>query len=216
MNTVLPRLFHKEECPFCWKARIALAEAGIDYDLTVLGPDDDRGTLNRHSPSGSTPFLLDGDLAIWESAVIVEYAADRAPTALLPADAGARARARLLHSYSDTQVGRSLREVVFEKRSKPEKAWDRERIAAGEDGWRACLDWLDNELNGRRFFAGVFSVAECALFPRFALADHYGVGVDNRHPALKIWFDALCQRPSCAATLPSGWAVSAEEEPDRF
>ncbi len=210
MSGSRPRLFHKEECPFCWKARIALAEAGIDYDVVTLAPGDDRSELNRHSPSGSTPVLVNGGVAIWESAVIVEYAADRSRTALLPADPEGRARARLLQSYSDTHVGRSLREVVFEKRGKPEADWDRDRIAAGEAGWRACLDWLEVALGGRDFFAGAFSVAECALYPRFALAERYGVGVDNRHPALERWYRALSRRPSCVETRPAAWSVRAE------
>ncbi len=199
------RFFHKDECPFCWKARIALAEAGIDYDLVTLGPGDDRSELERHSPTGSTPVLVTGGLAIWESAVIVEYANHVMAGGLLPQEPDAAAQARLLQAYSDAQIGCSLREVIFEKRDKPEADWDRDRIDAGERGWRQCLGWLSGQLGDKEFFAGAFSLAECALLPRFALARRYGVGVDDRHPNLLRWFEAVRQRSSCRETQPASW-----------
>jgi len=199
------RLFDKDECPFCWKVRIALAETNIEYDLITLGPDDDRTELNRFSPNGTTPVLVQGEQAIWESAVIVEYINDVAPGILLPGEASARAHARLLHRYSDHQIGQHLREVIFEKRAKPEREWDWDRIVKGENGWRGCLDWLEGTLEEQDFFAGPFSMAECALFPRFALADRYGVGVDDRHPRMLRWYTQLCKRASCAVTRPAAW-----------
>jgi len=202
------RFFHKDECPFCWKARIALAETGTDYELITLGPGDDRGELDRLSPSGTTPVLADDRLVIWESAVILEYLNDQSGGLLMPTSDHGRAQARLLQAYSDSQIGRHLREVVFEKRGKPEIQWDRERIAKGEAGWRRCLDWLEAHLRRQDFFSGSFGVAECALYPRFALAERYSVGVDGRHPGLLRWYTALSERPSCRATRPASWSDS--------
>lgn len=199
------RLFNKDDCPFCWKVRIALAETKTDYELITLGPDDDRSVLERLSPSATTPVLVNGDGAIWESAVIVEYINERAANALLRGSRAERARARLLHSYADSHIGPHLREVVFEKRSKPKADWDLERIAKGEAGWRSCLDWLETVLRGRDFFVGQFSLAECALYPRFALAERFGVGVDGRHPGLLAWYVGLHARTSCCDSQPIGW-----------
>lgn len=201
------RLFDKDECPFCWKARIALAETNTPYELITLGPDDDRRELEKHSPTGTTPVLVNGAAgAIWESAVIVEFINDLTKNALLPGCRADRTRARLLHSYSDSEIGKHLREVVFEKRAKPEAEWDQARIAAGDAGWRACLDFLEPHLRGQDMFAGAFSMAECALYPRFALAERYGVGVDGRHPGLLRWYVNLQKRASCRTSRPTGWA----------
>ena len=125
------RLFDKAECPFCWKVRIALAEAGLHYDLVTFAPGDDRTELKRLSPTGTTPVLVNGDGPIWESSVIVEYINDMTSNVLLPGTRGDRARARLLHHFSDTQTGKHLREVIFEKRGRPEGDWDLDRIANG-------------------------------------------------------------------------------------
>lgn len=199
------RLFDKDECPFCWKVRIALAYTDTDYEHILLGLGDDRSVLDQLSPTGTMPVLVDGDHAIWESAVIVEYINDLFEGALLPRSSIERSQARFLHSYSDTQIGPHLREVIFEKRAKPMAAWDLERIAYGEAGWRSCLDWLEAALRGGDFFTGLFSLAECALYPRFALAEHYGVGVDRHHPALFKWYAALRDTPSCNETRPQAW-----------
>ena len=108
---------------------------------------------------------------------------------LFPGDLSERNKARSLQIYSNSLIGKELREVIFEKRNKPEQEWDIERINEGELGWRRCLDWLEQQLESTdHFLASGFSVADAALLPRFALAEKYGVGVDQRHPRLHDWY----------------------------
>ena len=197
-------LLDKDDCPFCWKVRAAAAELGVALDLVPAASEEGKAGVARHSPQGTAPVLVDGDLGIWESAVIVEYLDDRAGGRLMGGDAETRARARLLQVFSDRVVGEGLREVVFEKRSKPQEQWDLERIAKGETLWRGHLGWLEAALGEAEFFLGDFSAAECALYPRFALAGKFGVGVDERHPRLKRWFGRLHDRPSITASRPKG------------
>ena len=200
------RLFHKNECPFCWKVRIALAELDWPYDLITLGPDDDRTELRQFTPQDSTPVLVANGHGIWESSVILEFIHDcDGGEALLPTEPSARAQARLLHAYSDGKIGPALREVVFEKRAKPEAEWDLDRIAKGDAAWRERLDWLEKEIGDGPFFVERFSFAECALIPRFGLAERYGVGVDDRHPKLAAWWAEMRERPSALKTRPEGW-----------
>lgn len=197
-------LYDKDDCPFCWKVRAAAAELGIALEIVAAASEEGKAGVARHSPQGTSPVLVDGDLGIWESAVIVEYLDDLAGGRLLGGDAATRARARLLQVFSDRVVGEGLREVVFEKRSKPQDQWDLERIAKGEALWRGHLGWLEASLGEAEFFLGDFSVAECALYPRFAMAARFGVGVDDRHPSLKGWFERLKDRPSIVASRPEG------------
>ena len=197
-------LLDKDDCPFCWKVRAAAAELGVALDLVPAASEEGKAGVARHSPQGTAPVLVDGDLGIWESAVIGENFHGRPPGPLSGGDAGTRARARLLQVFSDRVVGEGLREVVFEKRSKPQEQWDLERIAKGETLWRGHLGWLEAALGEAEFFLGDFSAAECALYPRFALAGKFGVGVDERHPRLKRWFGRLHDRPSITASRPKG------------
>lgn len=57
------------------------------------------------SPRGEVPALVDGDLALFDSTVILEYVEERWPhPALLPPDPAGRARARMTEEVCDTQV----------------------------------------------------------------------------------------------------------------
>ncbi len=203
-----PHLLHKVACPFAWKVLIALHEAGLTFSEEVvddLGPD----RLADLSPTGTTPILVRGDLVLWESSVIAEYVNDRADGALMPTDARGRARVRQLHVYADRVIGPGLREVIFEKRSGSSDTWDGDRIARGTAAWRRCLDWLEQRVESSLGFVdGRFTLADCALVPRFALADRFGVGVDGAdHPRLAAWYAVQLHRQSVAGTRPEcyGW-----------
>ena len=54
------------------------------------------------NPKGQVPVLVDGDLTLFDSTVILEYLEDAYPTPpLYPAEAKARARCRLLELTAD-------------------------------------------------------------------------------------------------------------------
>jgi glutathione S-transferase len=82
-----------------WSFRpwIALKVAGIEFE-EVLIPLYEPGSaeeIQKYSPGGKVPTLIDGDDAVWESLSILEYLAEKFPTAgLWPQDARARALAR--------------------------------------------------------------------------------------------------------------------------
>ncbi len=213
------RVLGKPECPFCWKVRLALHEAGIEYESLPVDPatPEGRKILARHSPQGTVPVMIHGDVALWESKIMVEYINDLDPQSpLLSSDPADRARARTTQYYSDTVVGPSLRKVVFEKRGKPKKEWNQDRIREGTDGWLGCQAHLEGLLDGRPYFADDgFSFAECALIPRFGLAERYGVGVTAKFPGLARWFAAMKARPSYAATVPETFPKSLTDGADK-
>lgn len=201
----------KPECPFCWKVRLGLVEAGLGYESLAVDPatPDGREILARHSPRGTVPVMTHGDVTLWESSIMIEYVNDMTGvSSLLPAGPADRARARTTQYYSDTVVGPCLRKVVFEKRGKPEDEWNADRIREGTEGWRGCMAHLEKLLGGRAFFAGDgFTAAECALVPRFGLAERYGVGVTAEFPTLVRWFAAMKARPSYLATVPETFSA---------
>jgi len=82
-----------------WSFRpwIALKAAGIPFDEEVISlyVEGGREQILKHSPAGKVPILIDRDVRVWESLAILEYLADKFPTAgLWPSDAAARAHAR--------------------------------------------------------------------------------------------------------------------------
>jgi glutathione S-transferase len=79
-----------------WSMRpwLALRAGGIAFDEVFIPLYTGEADKNR-IPSGKVPALVDGDVTIWDSLAIIEYAAERFPQARLwPEDRAARAHAR--------------------------------------------------------------------------------------------------------------------------
>jgi glutathione S-transferase len=83
-----------------WSMRpwIALKATGITFDevlIPLYTGDADKRRILGFTDSGKVPVLVDGDVTIWDSLAIIEYAAERFPKAQLwPDDVAARAHAR--------------------------------------------------------------------------------------------------------------------------
>ena len=75
------------------RARWALEDAGLPYKTRVLEQgDQDKDEYRALQPFGQVPILREGGLVLFESGAIVLHIGERSE-ALLPKDAGARARA---------------------------------------------------------------------------------------------------------------------------
>lgn len=87
-----------------WSLRpwLCLMWSGIAFDEREVELDQEgygRGEISdvlKVSPSGRVPVLHAGDLIVWDSLAIAEWAAERATVALWPRDPDARAIARSL------------------------------------------------------------------------------------------------------------------------
>jgi glutathione S-transferase len=98
------RLIDAPRCPYCARARLALAEKQLDYETVEVDlADRPQWLLELNPPSGRVPVLDDG-FTLPESEVIMAYLDERYPDRpLLPSDAAERARARLLvHRFDET------------------------------------------------------------------------------------------------------------------
>ena len=89
-------LFSKSVCVHSHRARIVLAEKGINVDLIdVEGPELPEDLLDLN-PYHSLPTLVDRDLVLYDSRVIMEYLDERFPhPPLMPVDPVSRAQFRL-------------------------------------------------------------------------------------------------------------------------
>jgi len=86
-----------------WSFRpwIAMKVADIAFDETVISLDapDFKTRVTALGGSGRVPVLIDGDVRVWESLAILEYLAEKFPTAgLWSEDVAARAHARAVAS----------------------------------------------------------------------------------------------------------------------
>jgi glutathione S-transferase len=83
-----------------WSMRpwLALKAGGIAFDevfIPLYTGEADKRRILGFSHSGKVPVLIDGDVTVWDSLAIIEYAAERFPQARLwPEDRASRAHAR--------------------------------------------------------------------------------------------------------------------------
>ena len=69
------------------RVRIVLAEKGVSAEIINVEGGRLPPRLIEVNPYGSTPTLVDRDLALWESTVVMEYLDERYPCLLYTSDA---------------------------------------------------------------------------------------------------------------------------------
>ena len=179
-------LYDADRCPYCARTRIVLAEKGVEHETVVVDLDDRPAWIYEKNPLGRVPVIEEDTFVLCESAVIDEYLDERYPEpALLPADPGARALARMLI-------------FRFDELSRPYYA-----VRRGDEDARARLDAqlgkLTALLEAQPFLTGAeFGLADVAYVPWILRArDRMGVDV-TAFAALAEWIELLSQRPSIA------------------
>jgi glutathione S-transferase len=181
-------LYDAPRCPYCARARIVLAEKGVDFDVVEIDLSDRPAWLYAKNPTGRVPVVEeDGGPPLPESAVIMEFLEERYPEPpLLPPDPADRAAVRVL---------------VFRDRELTDPYYAFRR---GEDGARekldAALGRLDAVLGEHPYLGGAeYGLADIAYVPWLLRArDMLGVELDG-FPSLADWLARIEQRPAIAA-----------------
>jgi glutathione S-transferase len=183
-------LYDADRCPFCARVRIVLAEKGVEYEDVQIDLSERPAWLYEKNPLGKVPVLEEGAFVLPESPVIMEYLEERYPEpALLPADAAARALARVWLERFDDLLGR-----------------DYYAARRGDDDGRARLQAslaaLDEALAGTPFLSGAdYGLADIAYVPWVLRArETFGIGLEP-WPSLRAWLDRLLERPAVAVEL---------------
>ena len=182
-------LYDAPRCPYCARVRIVLAEKDVPYETVVIDLSDRPAWLYEKNPSGKVPVLEEDGWVLPESAVIAEYLNERFPEpALLPADPGERAIARLLVFRHDDF-------------SDPYYALRREEPGAAE-AFAEALGDLDGLLSHVPYLGGLeFGLADVGYVPWIIRArEVLGISLEP-YPALAEWLERLSERRSIAAEL---------------
>ena len=164
-------LFGHPFSSYTWKALIPLYETGTPFrfrDISGSDHPENEGALLAHWPIGKFPLLVDDDVPIIESSVIVEHVAPD----MIPADREAAREVRMLDRIFDNHVMANAQAVVFKHLPHLTATPDAVRVERA----RAALDliyaWLDARLAGRTWTAGEdFTLADCAAAPALFYAD---------------------------------------------
>jgi glutathione S-transferase len=185
------------------KVQIALHEKGIAHDLVMVPFDMQRLYDPKHpevvriNPKRQVPVLIDGDLELFDSTQIFEYLEDLKPSPQLwPADAAARARARLLEHRSD--------EVYFPPIVRlmglQDRLSDPTAIAAREAAAIFYAE-MEKQLSDRQYLAGTFSYADIAFVMAQFFGERMGAPLTGETSRVVQWRARMFQRPSVLTVL---------------
>ena len=184
-------------CPFAHRTRALLNHLNEPFDLREVDLDDRDPELLELSPTGRVPFLVDGDLKLFESAIINDYLAEKLGfQAAYSDDLELRALQRLvMRRWDDSVVPAFYRTLRHPGRSEeelqaalgPELAFISTIVSRmGDDvenlvAFHLATHWI--RMDWLREFTGI---------P--ALVDH--------HPALRRWLDQAAELPAIRGTAP--------------
>ncbi len=185
----MPTLYTAERCPYAARARIVLAEKGLDYDAVEIDLDDRPAWLYEKNPLGRVPvYEEDGGFVLPESEVIMEYLEERYPEpALWPPDPAERALGRLWLQRFDDRLG----DVYYAVRRGTEGA---------RDALDAKLGELDRVLEGQPYLTGrEYGLADIGYVPWLLRATERLEVELEPFPALASWLERVAARPAVAA-----------------
>lgn len=194
---------------FARKVEIALGEKGLPFEREMVPFSQGEGYSPKHpavlaaNPKGQVPVLVDGDLTLFDSTVILEYLDEAYPQPpLMPAEPAARARCRLLELTADEILLRPLQRLMY--RTEPESPDPQRRRQLDAEGdvaeaeLRALFRAVEDRLQGP-YLCGAFSTADIGMFMSLLFARRLrGPGLEEV-PALAAWFERVAARPAVKA-----------------
>ncbi len=198
-----------------WSLRpwLLLRHFGVDFDEIRLPLDtpEFHARIREYSPTARVPALRDGELSLWDSLAICEYANERWLDGRgWPCDRAARALARAAAAEMHSGFADLRGQLPMNSRRKPDGyRWD---AAAQRDIDRVQALW--GELRerfgaGGDFLCGDFGIVDAMFAPVAVRFDGYGVpaaGAAAEYlqallavPALREWREAAAAEAETVA-----------------
>jgi len=188
-------LFSSASDPSSHRTRLVLAEKGINIDIINVEPGALPEDLLDLNPYHSVPTLVDRDLVLYDSRVIIEYLDERFPhPPLMPVDPVTRAQFRLalyrierdwyglaqqIEQEADRKQGVRLRKIL------------RDQILASSDVFRAKPFFLSDE----------FSLVDATIAPILWRLQNYGIDLPPQAQAISRYANHIFTRPSFRESL---------------
>lgn len=205
MEKLVLYIANKNYSSWSFRPWIALTAAGVPFEEVLIPFDYPAGNprYKAISPNGQVPVLHHGDVRVWQSLSIIEYAAELFPeNGIWPASSADRAVARSI-SMEMLSGFRALRNACPMNFRRPKRRIDlpdgvMDDVARIETIWREL-----RAKSGGPFLFGEFTAADAMFAPvvnRFAVYDLVDdadtlayMEAMTSHPAWVSWQEAALQ-----------------------
>lgn len=187
-------LFSSPTCAMSHCARFVLHEKGVVADIEYYEPTNPPADLLELNPHGSSPTLIERDLVLYDSRIIMEYLDERFPhPPLHQMDPVSRANTRMLIKRIDQDWYQLLDEILFsgEKKSARSKKMLRESILS------ATPIFADRPY----FMSEEFSLIDCVIAPLLWRLPSIGIDVSTPNEVITNYAKRMFNRPAFKRSL---------------
>ncbi|MES9943044.1 MAG: stringent starvation protein SspA [Candidatus Thiodiazotropha sp. 6PLUC2] len=179
--------------PYCHRVRMVLAEKNITYEVEDIDPLNVPEEVMELNPYGTLPTLVDRDLKLYESRIIMEYLDERFPhPPLLPVDPVSRSTSRLL-MYRVESDWYSLLDIIMSGKKEAAKARKelRESLITTAPVFGAKPYFMSDE----------FSLVDCAIAPLLWRLPELGIEIPASAKGLYEYSQRLFEKESFIKSL---------------
>ena len=179
--------------PYCHRVRLVLAEKNITYEVEDIDPLNMPEELMELNPYGTLPTLVDRDLKLYESRIIMEYLDERFPhPPLLPVDPVSRSTSRLLLFRVENDWYRQMDIILAGKKD----------AAKARKELRESLITTAPVFGAKPFFmSDEFTLVDCAIAPLLWRLPVLGVEIPSSAKGLHNYAKRLFEKDSFTQSL---------------
>lgn len=195
------------------RVRWALEEAGVPYQVKLIGFEDHGGPGYRHlQPFGQVPAYQEGELTLFESGAIVHHIAERS-AALMPRDPGGRARTLVWMFAALNSVEPAVAALAEVDLYAANEDWAKTRRPALVARVESRLADLERELQGKQYLLDRFTAADILMTAVLRTLRH--TDLVGQFPALAAYFERCNSRPAARKAMASHLATFGEPLPEQ-
>jgi glutathione S-transferase len=186
------------------KVLIALYENGTPFEFRCIGPETPQHAAEwlKRWPLRKFPLLLDGERAVVETSIIIEYLqlAHPGPVRFLPPDPMTALDVRFLDRFFDLHV-MSAAQLAVDGALTGDPVRRQDGLALATERLERAYAWLEGQFVGKTWAAGAdFTLADCAAGPSLFYAD-WTQRISKAFPILRAYRARLLLRPSFAQAV---------------
>lgn len=190
-------LYSQGNDPYSHRVRIVLAEKGVNYD--IVNVDTSQRALEElasYNPYGTIPTLVDRDLVLYKSEIIMEYLDERFPhPPLMPVYPVAKGRTRLM-IYRVNHDWYSLMDKILN----PEI--DTQTVEQARKDLTASLTSITPVFAEMPFFISEeFSLIDCCIAPLLWRLPSLGVKLPKQAQAIVNYAERVFKREAFQNSL---------------
>ncbi|MEW7980464.1 MAG: stringent starvation protein A [gamma proteobacterium symbiont of Phacoides pectinatus] len=186
-------MYSDAKSPYSHRVRMVLAEKSITVEIMDVDPENIAEDIMDLNPYGTLPTLVDRDLTLYESRIIMEYLDERFPhPPLLPVDPVSRAASRLYMHRVDQDWYSKMDEILAggKAASKARKEL-RESLTAAAPIFDAMPYFMSDDL----------SLVDCSIAPMLWRLPALGVELPPSAKPVLAYASRLFERPSFKESL---------------